>query len=221
MLIPAFAVGRTQALVYHLGELSRAGKLTHTSVYIDSPMAIETTSLYRRHRECLDDGAWKLINEGKSPLDFPSLHYTRTGQESARLNDAAGGIVIIAASGMCTGGRILHHLKHGLWKPETHLVFVGYQAEGTLGRQIVEGATMVRVMGEAIAVKAQIHTVNGFSAHAGQSGLVNWARGVKGSKPRLFLTHGEDKPRDELGRLLATELGWAAEYPMWGAVAEV
>jgi metallo-beta-lactamase family protein len=220
VLIPAFAVGRTQTLVYHLAQLSRAGKLARTSVYIDSPMATETTSLYRRHRECLDDDTWKLIHAGAAPLDFPNLHFTRSSQESARLNDADGGVVIIAASGMCTGGRILHHLKHSLWKPETHVVFVGYQAVGTLGRQIVNGAPMVHVMGQAVAVKAHIHTVNGFSAHAGQSGLLNWANAIKGAKPRLFLTHGEEAPRHTLGKILASD-GWTPEYPLWGNTVEL
>jgi metallo-beta-lactamase family protein len=136
-----------------------------------------------------------------------------------RLNDADGGVVIIAASGMCTGGRILHHLKHSLWKPETHLVFVGYQAVGTLGREIVDGATLVRVMGEQIAVKAHVHTVNGFSAHAGQSGLINWANAIKGQKPRLFLTHGEDPARHTHGKI-QTGQGWVPQYPKWGHTKE-
>lgn len=222
VLIPAFAIGRTQTLIYHLAELSRAGKLNNTNVYIDSPMAIETTTLYRRHRESFDAETWNLIENGQTPLNFPTLHYTRTSQESSRLNNADGGMVIIAASGMCTGGRILHHLKHALWKPETHVVFVGYQAEGTLGRAIVNGAQMVRIMGEKIAVKAKIHTVGGFSAHAGQSGLINWAAAIKGDKPpRVFLTHGEDRPRNELGRQLAGHFGWAPEYPVWNSVVEL
>jgi metallo-beta-lactamase family protein len=215
VLIPAFAIGRTQTLIYHLGELSRAGKLGPTSVYIDSPMAIETTTLYRKHRECFDEETWALINAGQTPLSFPNLHYARTGQESARLNDADGGVVVIAASGMCTGGRILHHLRHSLWKPETHVVFVGFQAEGTLGRRLVDGAKLVRVMGEPIAVKAQVHTVNGFSAHAGQSGLVAWAQAVNTPKPRVFLTHGETPARDALSRVLAQTLGWAPQHPQY------
>lgn len=221
VLIPSFAVGRTQTLVYHLGEQSRAGKLTDTSVYIDSPMAIETTSLYRKHQECFDEETWKLIDQGHTPLNFPNLHYARTPQESAHINELNGGVVVIAASGMCTGGRILHHLKHNVWKPETHVVFVGYQAEGTLGRKLVDGAKAVRIMGEPYAVKARVHTVNGFSAHAGQAGLVAWASAIKTEKPRVFLTHGETRPRNALGRELASHLGWACQYPEWGTVVEL
>lgn len=221
VLIPSFAVGRTQTLIYHLAELSRAGKLAGVSVYIDSPMAIETTALYRRHRESFDEDAWRLINSGQTPLQFPALHFTRTGEESARLNALDGGVIIIAGAGMCTGGRILHHLKHNVWKPQTHVVFVGYQAHGTLGRALVDGAALVRIMGEPIAVKAVIHTVNGFSAHAGQTGLINWAGAIKNDKPRVFITHGEEPARAALGRKLAEHFGWAPEYPTWGASVEL
>ncbi|MBL8747122.1 MAG: MBL fold metallo-hydrolase, partial [Phycisphaerae bacterium] len=140
VLIPAFAVGRTQNLIYHFGRLREEKRLAETPVYIDSPMATEATELYRRHPETLDDTSKRLISDGSSPLSFPGLRFTRSPQESRALNDLDCCAIIISASGMCSGGRIVHHLRHNLWKPETHVVIVGFQANGTLGRELVEGA---------------------------------------------------------------------------------
>lgn len=216
VLIPAFAVGRTQQLIYHLGELARAGRLRVPGVFIDSPMATETTHLYRRHRDLFDDESWAIIDSGDSPLHFPALHHVRTVQESIRLNRATGGTVIIAASGMCTGGRILHHLRHSLASPSTHVVIVGYQAEGSLGRRLVDGARSARVLGDVVAVNAQIHTIGGFSAHAGQSGLMKWANHFSPKPTHLFLTHGENKARSALAHKLQDDLDQHARLPEWG-----
>ncbi|MGE3109203.1 MAG: MBL fold metallo-hydrolase [Phycisphaerales bacterium] len=222
VLIPAFAVGRTQQLIYQLGELVRAGRFGKGSlaVFIDSPMAIEATSLYRRHTHLFDDESHALIGAGHSPLSFPGLSFVRSVQDSMRLNQVRHGTTIIAASGMCTGGRILHHLRHALSHPATHVVIVGYQAEGTLGRRLVDGATSARVLGEEVLVKAKVHTIGGFSAHSGQTGLVRWASHfVQGERaatpPRLFLTHGEPRARDILRDKIRDELSLSAECPEW------
>lgn len=218
VLIPSFAVGRTQQLVYFMGELIRDGRLRQTQVVVDSPMATDTTKLYRRHRKLFDKESWEIIDSGHSPLNFEGLRFTRDAEDSKALNGKGGGIVIISASGMCTGGRIVHHLRHGLRNEHTHVVFVGFQAHGTLGRLLVDGRKMVKVFGDEIKVEAQIHTLGGFSAHAGQTGLVEWMNKLAKSKPRVVLTHGEDKPRKELARKLSSTYGLKAEFPGLGDV---
>lgn len=230
VIIPSFAVGRTQQLIYFLGGLVRDGKLDRPVVYIDSPMAIEATTLYRRHRDLFDDDAWKIINSGDPCLHFDGLRFARTPDDSRGINPLGHGVVVISASGMCTGGRVLHHLRHGLPREETHVVFVGYQGVGTLGRKIVEGNKQVRVMGESVDVHAKVHTLGGFSAHAGQSGLVRWAtpalegagRGGAGpGKPRLILNHGEDRQRGILAGLIKERFGVEATLPQFKDMVEV
>jgi metallo-beta-lactamase family protein len=223
VLIPAFAVGRTQTLIYHIGELTRAGRLAPTPVYIDSPMAVAATDLYRRHKDLFDAETRAIIEHGDAPLAFPHLRYVRSGEESRSLNRLNGGSVIISASGMLTGGRILHHLKHSLWKPTTHLVFVGFQPEGSLGRRIIDGAKQVTVLREPIAVKASIHTLGGFSAHAGQTQLVQWAGECLGDRRdvRVLLTHGEDRPRLALAAALSHTFGIKAELPAMGDTVDL
>jgi metallo-beta-lactamase family protein len=216
VLIPAFAVGRTQDLVFHIGEFIRAGLLAPIRAYVDSPMATSVTALYARHKEVYDERARDLLAQDMAPLTFPGLRYTRSVDESKRLNDAEGCMIIIAASGMCTGGRILHHLYHDVGKPNTHVVIAGYQGEGTLGRRLVDGAKRVRIFREEIPVRATVHTLGGFSAHAGQSGLLEWASPFHASKPRMFLTHGEDRQRAALRGMLSSRIGIQAETPMYG-----
>jgi metallo-beta-lactamase family protein len=216
ILIPAFAVGRTQDVTYHLGQALRGGRPKSLNVYLDSPMAIETSELYKRHRRLFDEEAGELWRTGRPPLEFPGFQYARTPQQSQRLNTIRGGMIVIAGAGMCTGGRIVHHLRHGLWQPSTHVVFVGYQAQGTLGRELVDGAERVRIFGESIAVKASVHTLGGFSAHAGQTGLVEWASPLKKSAPKVFLTHGEDQQRQGLSRALRRHLGLRSTLPSLG-----
>lgn len=213
VLIPAFAVGRTQDLIYEMSRLSRAGRFDGAEVYIDSPMAIEVTELYRRHRELFDAETRQIVRDGGTPLNFPGLRFTRTAEESKKLNDVDRGTVIIAGSGMCNGGRIVHHLRHGLGKPGTHVVIVGFQAQGTLGRRLVDGQKVVNVLGDPVPVKAQIHTLGGFSAHAGQSHLVRWAANFDPRPGRLILTHGEPKARDALCAKIDADLGMRCEKP--------
>lgn len=212
LLVPAFAVGRTQAVLYHLARLMHTGRVPQFPVYLDSPMAIETLELYRRHAALLDDEARALAADGRDPLRLPTLRVARTRQESQAINDLPGPLVVIAASGMCTGGRILHHLKHNLWRRDARVIIAGYQSAGSLGRRLVDGARLVRVLGQPVAVRARVHTLGGLSAHAGQSELVDWAVAVRppgpgATRPRFFLNHGEEAPRAALAQRLTRELG--------------
>lgn len=218
VLIPAFAVGRTQDLVFHIGEFLRAGQLRSVRVFVDSPMATSVSDLYARHKEAYDERASELLAQNMAPLSFPGLIYTRSVEESKRINQASGSMVIIAASGMCTGGRIMHHLFHDVADPSTHVVIAGYQGRGTLGRRLVDGAASVRIFREEIPVRAKVHTLGGFSAHAGQTGLIAWAAPFRERRPKVFLTHGEDGPRAQLRDQLASRLGLMATMPMYGDV---
>ncbi len=218
ILVPAFAVGRTQQILYHLDELFCAGTLKPFPVYLDSPMAIEATRIYRSHPDLFDDAALDMQRACDIAGRHGHVKPTPTPQESMALNDAPGPCLIMAGSGMCTAGRILHHLRHGLWRPETSVMIVGFQGEGTLGRQLVEGAREVTIFGEEILVKAQIHTLNGFSAHAGQSELMNWFRRLAPSKPQIALTHGEARGREPLAELLQKRHGLKPLLPVQGDV---
>jgi metallo-beta-lactamase family protein len=216
VIIPAFAVGRTQDIVFHVGEFLRAGELKNMEVYVDSPMAASVTDLYAQHTDLYDERANELLAENMKPLSFPGLTYTRTVEESKRLNSAKGPMVIISANGMCTGGRIRHHLYHSLPNPECQVVIVGYQSQGTVGRHLVDGSPSVRIFRDKLPVRAKIHTLGGFSAHAGQSALVAWAEALQSTDPRLFLTHGEDLPRTALAAQLQAQLGLHAVMPNYG-----
>jgi metallo-beta-lactamase family protein len=207
VLIPAFAVGRTQEVLYHLAVMHAAGRLRQSMVVLDSPMAIEVTQLYQRHRALLDIGDLKMLNDGgqfRRALDF--LRLSRTTEESMAINRFQGGAIIIAGSGMCEGGRIIHHLKHNLWRRQAHIVVVGFQARGTLGRRIVDGQDSVRLFGHEIAVRARVHTLGGFSAHAGRTQLLDWAKRI-GGKPHFHLVHGEVEALEALRDALAAESG--------------
>jgi metallo-beta-lactamase family protein len=215
ILIPSFALGRTQDLIYWLGLLYRDGKLKQQKVYIDSPMAIQVSSVYERYHTLFnnDDPNFRLFMKEGWDNWLPGLTYTQSVEDSMALNQVSGGAIIIAGSGMCTGGRILHHFKYNLWRHKTHVVIVGYQAIGTLGRTLVDGAGMVKIFGEEIAVKAKIHTLGGFSAHAGQDQLVNWASNFQSPRPRLFLIHGELDSMEALQARFVKEHQWDAYIP--------
>ena len=200
ILVPTFAVGRAQLLLGLLGWMFRNRKVKPFPIFLDSPMAIEATRIYVRHPELYDEGMTKFIRERRLREDLKTLKLCVTAEESMKINEQPGPCLIMAGAGMCTGGRILHHLKANLWKPETHVLIVGYQGNGSLGRQLVDGEKLVRIHGEKVVVKAKIHTLSGFSAHAGQSGLLAWLGALAPCKPRVVLTHGEDEPRNELAR---------------------
>lgn len=196
VIIPSFAVGRTQEIIYELFRQeekfrSRREKFLRTPVYIDSPLATSATEVFRRHTDCFDEEARQYIADGKNPLDFPNLHFTQSVEESKQLNVDRSSKIIISASGMCDAGRIKHHLKHNLWRPESTILFVGYQAKGTLGRQLVDGAKKVRLFGDEIIVRARIESIEGFSGHADCDGLVSWISAMKRKPQRILLVHGE------------------------------
>lgn len=218
VLIPAFAVGRTQQILYYIAEFVREKKLSAFPVIVDSPMAIEAINVYQRHQDVFDDEAKALAKAHRMSKDLPQLEMSRTAEDSMRLNNLRDAAVIIAGSGMCDGGRIVHHLKHNLWRRNVHVVIVGYQSNGTLGAQLVHGAKLVRIHGEEVVVKADIHTLGGFSAHAGQSELIAWYGALAGSRPRVALTHGEDEPRAALAEALRSRFGAKVETPEQGAV---
>jgi metallo-beta-lactamase family protein len=221
VLIPAFAIGRSQQILYHIAEFARSGSIPPMPVYLDSPMAIAATRLYATHQDLFDEEAGQLARGQQLSQGMAGLHFTESAEQSKRLNNLRDAAVIIAASGMCEGGRILHHLKHNLWRKYVHIVFVGYQAEGTLGSRLVHGARTVRVMGEEVVVEAEIHTLGGFSAHAGQTELIEWAGHAMGTRPRVVLTHGEDRQRGALAGKLRERFGIEAELPELGAVVEL
>lgn len=221
ILIPAFAVGRTQQILYHLDELFCSGVVQPFPVYIDSPMAIEASKVYQSHPDLFDDETQALRQSCDIANHHAHVKPTPTAQDSMALNEAPGPCVIMAGSGMCNAGRILHHLRHGLYRPETIVMIVGFQGQGTLGRQLVDGDKEVRIFGETIAVKAQIRTLGGFSAHAGQTELMKWFRFLAPAKPHVVLTHGEAKGRDPLKELIKKHYGLDADLPFQGDVVRL
>ncbi len=221
ILIPSFAVGRTQDLLYYLDSATRKGKLPGFPVYLDSPMAIEATKIYLRHPELFDEEMTEMSKDGQFQQSFNRIHATVSAEESRKINDIPGTCMIIAGSGMCNAGRILHHLRHNLWKPETSVIIVGYQAEGTLGRRLVDGVKWVNIFGERIAVKAQIHMLGGFSAHAGQSELLKWFNSLAPWRPKVVLTHGEEKARLPLAKIIRERYGLNPVLPGYGDSVEL
>ena len=216
VIIPSFAVGRTQELIYEFNKFFQEGGeakkiLENILVYVDSPMANMATEVFRNNAQVFDEETKDFILKGDNPLDFPNLRFTRSTQDSMALNGNKTPKVIISASGMCEAGRIRHHLKHGLWDSRNSIVFVGYQAEGTLGRRLVEGADEVSIMGETIKVQAQIHNLEGFSGHADQNGLLNWISGFQVAPKQVFLVHGEEESKRVLGKLIEDKLGYKVQ----------
>ncbi|NWF53151.1 MAG: MBL fold metallo-hydrolase [Nitrospirae bacterium] len=212
--LPSFAVGRTQDILYILNNLVREKRLYNINVYLDSPLAQEATKVYLSHPECFDEEAEKLF----STQDYSNsikLHFVESAQGSISLNKIKSGIIVIAGSGMCEGGRIRHHLKHNLWRPECSIIFVGFQAKGTLGRKIIDGAKMVHILGEEIAVKASIYTINGFSAHADQAELIEWLSFFKNS-PEVFIVHGEEDVSIAFSNIVNERFGFKTYVPEKG-----
>jgi metallo-beta-lactamase family protein len=222
LLIPAFAVGRTQDVLYHLRTLQRRGDIpADLPIFVDSPMATSVVDLYCEHLDEHDLEAARLREKGLCPIEGPSVELVRTAVESRRLNDRRGPMIVISASGMLTGGRVLHHLKRRVPEPDTTLLFVGYQAEGTLGRRILEGAREIRIHGQQVPVRAEVREVPALSAHADQKGLLEWAATLSSPPRKVFLVHGEPPARDALAAGLRTDLGWTVELPNEGDVADL
>jgi metallo-beta-lactamase family protein len=221
MLVPTFAVGRAQLITLLLGKMFRVGKVKPFPIFLDSPMAIEATNIYVKHAELFDDEMNAFIRDRPLRDDLRTMKLTPTADESRAINDVHGACLVMAGAGMCNGGRILHHLKANLWKPSTHVLIVGYQAQGSLGRRLVDGAKEVKIFGETIAVKAAIHTLGGFSAHAGQTDLMRWFDVIAPSKPRVALIHGEDDQRTALARCIQERYGLPSKLPKMGEVIEL
>ena len=221
ILVPVFAIGRTQILLYLLAGAFSRGTLPQFPIYIDSPMAIEATHIYRMNTELFDEEAQEMIKSGELRNQMDFVRPCPTPQESMALNDVKEPCIIMAGNGNCNGGRILHHLRNNLHLPETAVLISGYQSHGSIGRQLVDGAKEVSIYGEKIAVRASVHTMGGFSAHAGQSDLLNWFASVAPSRPRTILTHGEDKARNELSELIEAKHGIKSECPQLGDCIEI
>ncbi|MDP3049678.1 MAG: MBL fold metallo-hydrolase [Thermodesulfovibrionales bacterium] len=219
VIIPAFAIGRTQDLLYVLNRLVREGRLYKINVYIDSPLAEQATKTYLAHPECFDDEAKRILNAG-SAAESIRLRFTGSVDESIALNKIKSHAIIIAGSGMCEGGRIGHHLKHNLWRPECSIIFSGFQARGTLGRRIVDGARVVRIFGEEIAMKAGIYTLGGFSAHADQKELLEWLASFKGS-PQVFVVHGEEETSLAFSGMIKERYRFVTHVPSKGEEYEI
>lgn len=214
VIIPAFAVERSQEIIYTLFILAKEGKLpADMPIYLDSPMAIKATEIFKQHPEYLDSETRELINNGEHPLEFPNLRFTQTAEESMALNNLRKPAIIISASGMANAGRIKHHLRHNLWRKGASIVFAGFQAMGTPGRKIVDGAKKILILGEEVAVNAKVFTIGGFSAHAGQSQILDWLSNFRNTAMKVFLVHGEAKAQDTLAELIRTRLGFEVHIP--------
>ena len=216
LIIPAFAVERTQDILYDLNQLYLQGELDpNIDIYIDSPLAIAATQIFEEHIEYYDQEATQMLDEGNHPLKLPNLKFTPSQEESVQLNSIMGNSIIISASGMCDAGRIKHHLKHNLWRPESTILFVGFQAEGTLGRRIIEGEKLVTIHGEQVAVKAEIRTIQLYSSHADQAGLLNWLKCFTVPPKGVFLVHGEEQGQQILAESIRQELHLPVYIPDW------
>lgn len=202
VIIPTFALERAQEILYYLREGVENKRIEHfTNVFLDSPMAISATKIFEQHPECFDEETLRLSRRTDDPFDLPGLHFTRETAESMAINQVSGGAIIMAGSGMCTGGRVRHHLKHNLWNQRCSIVFVGFAARGTLARRIIDGSERVRIFGEDIPVRASIHTIGGFSAHADQAELLAWHRQT-GHPATTYLVHGEDESMQAFAKKL-------------------
>ncbi len=202
VIIPSFALERAQELLYYLREGIERGRLPgYIPVFLDSPMAISATEIFRRHPECFDEETNTTLKSGQDPFLLPGLNFTRETAESMAINNISGGAVIIAGSGMCSGGRVTHHLKHNLWRHDSCVIFVGFAAAGTLAREIVDGAKTVKIYGDEISVRASVFTIGGFSAHADQAELLTWHERT-GNPQTTFLVHGEEETMFHFAKLL-------------------
>jgi len=221
LVIPSFAVGRTQEMLYFIRQI-KAQRLVHGHdgfpVYVDSPLAVEATGIFNKNKEaCFDEAAIELVHKGINPISFPGLTLAITSDESRAINYNDEPKIILSASGMCEAGRIRHHLKHNLWRPESTILFVGYQANGTLGRALVEGAKEVRLFGETIEVRSPILQLAGLSGHADKDGLLNWIHGFKKKPQMVFVVHGEDSVCESFKECLIHEHGFTASAPYSGS----
>ena len=226
VVIPSFAVGRTQEILYELNAIkerknepeinAKYKELMNATVYVDSPLAITATEIFKRNLELFDDEAQERIKRGDNPLEFDGLKFTKTVEESVALNENTKPCIIMSASGMCDAGRIKHHLKHNLWNPLNTILFVGYQAPNTLGRRIVEGEKVVKIFGEEIAVNAQIEYIEGYSGHADQEWLMNFIYSFRDKPKKVFLVHGEERAQKVLKEKIEKDIEVSTIIPEFG-----
>ncbi len=221
ILVPTFAVGRAQLLTVLLSWIFRTRKVRPFPVFLDSPMAIEAGKIYMAHPELFDDEMVQFLKERPMREDLRTLKYSVTAEDSRRINDQPGPCLVMAGAGMCNAGRILHHLKHSLWRPGTHVLIVGYQSHGSLGRRLVDGEKVVSIHGEKVAVRAEVHTLGGFSAHAGQKDLLSWLEPMTATKPNVVLTHGEESARAGLAKAIRERHGIHCVLPVLGDVIDI
>ncbi len=221
VIIPAFALGRTQDVLYTLNPYMEAGELPGLQTFVDSPLAISASEVYRSHPECFDKETLELLSRGDDPLAFPGLRLARTREDSRAINSVRDPHIVISASGMCTGGRVLHHLVHNLGRKESTVLFIGYQARGTLGRRLRDGARRVNVLGRSIEVRARVEALDSFSAHADHPEIMDWLRTFRRFPESVFLVHGEREGAAALARAIKEEFGVAAQVPRRGEVWEL
>jgi metallo-beta-lactamase family protein len=215
VIIPTFAVERAQEVMYHISRLVYADRIPDLQIFLDSPMAVDVTQIFRKHRDCFDDETWQLIDSDEPPLRFAGLKLVRSVQDSKAINSVRVPCVIMATSGMCTAGRVKHHLKDRIGDPHNTVLFVGYQGRGTLGRQILEGKQSVRIHGRMRNVRAKIRQIHGFSGHADRRALLRWLAALRNPPRRLFLTHGEEEVSLGLVDHIRAEMGWSASVPRY------
>jgi metallo-beta-lactamase family protein len=215
IVIPSFALEKSQEILYYLNTSLLEGRIPHLMVFVDSPMAVDITEVFQNHPELLDPEMNQLLRQRKSPFDFPELNLVRTIDESKAIDHAVGSTIIIAGSGMCTGGRIKYHLVNNISREESTILFVGYQAVGTLGRHIIDGAKEVRILGQYYQVRAKIVQLNGFSAHADRGELVRWLSSLRRPPRRVFVTHGEFNASQHLASLVRSSKGWETVIPSY------
>jgi metallo-beta-lactamase family protein len=221
IIVPSFALQRAQEILYYLNTLHMNNRIPALNVYLDSPMAIKITEVFKHYANLFDQDMRELMREHHSPFDLPGLKTVETVEESKALNSIKGTVMIIAGAGMCNGGRIKHHLANNISRPECTIMFVGYQAVGTLGRQILEGAKNVRIHGQQYPVRAQIKQIQGFSAHADRDELLKWLSSLAVNPRRIFITHGEVESAEQFSNLLRREKGYNTLVPEYGAVVNL
>lgn len=221
IIVPSFSVGRSQEVLYYMNELLREDRIPHIMTFLDSPMAVKVTEVFRKHPELYDEKMARLITQNESPFSFRGLKLVQSTQESKAINHIRGTIMIIAGSGMCTGGRVKHHLVNNITRPESTILFVGYQAKGTLGRSILSGDSEVRILGQTYPVKAKVVQVHGFSAHADRQEILDWLLNIKTPPRKVFLVHGEKESAHAFKDFLIEKTGWNVVVPQYQDVVEI
>ena len=221
IVVPSFALERSQEVLYHLNELFIRDEIPPIAVFLDSPMAIRITEVFKRHTDLFDREMMQRINQGNSPFRFDDLKMVQTTEESKAINHIKGSNIIIAGSGMVTGGRIKHHLVNNITRAESTILFTGYQAEGTPGRQLLDGVRKIRLLGETYPVRARVVRIDGFSAHADRDGLLAWLSGIRVPPRRVFVTHGEGKAATSIAQFLKEQTGWNISVPEYGAKVSI